>query len=51
MKLPDPSLAERPVAWDRFGNHGGGLINVVRPGRAAEQLDGGQLCVWLSEGR
>jgi hypothetical protein len=47
LRLPD-ERAGRPVAWDRFGNHGGGALNVVRRGEKPQALDGGRLYEWLN---
>jgi len=51
IKLPEAGSGHRPVAWDHFGNHGGGALNVVRPGGPPTLLDGARLWAWLSEGR
>src|SRR5205807_2850301 len=48
VRLPD-ARPGRPVAWDRFGNHGGGALNVVRQGGKPELLEGGRLWAWLTE--
>jgi hypothetical protein len=49
LRLPDAKA--KAVAWDRFGNHGGGTLNVVRSGGKPEHLDGSQLWSWVAEGR
>jgi hypothetical protein len=51
LRLPDGRPGPRPVAWDRFGNHGGGALNVVRDRGSPELLEGERLWQWLSGGR
>lgn len=51
VRLPDTRPGGRIVAWDHFGNHGGGTLNVVRQGGKPELLEGGRLWAWLVEER
>jgi hypothetical protein len=51
LRLPDGRPGTRPLAWDRFGNHGGGALNVVREHGTPELLEGERLWQWLAAGR
>ncbi|MEZ0227579.1 MAG: hypothetical protein ACAI25_03085, partial [Planctomycetota bacterium] len=51
VRLPDSRPGGRIVAWDHFGNHGGGTLNVIRQGGRPELLEGARLWAWLTEER